>query len=82
LFAVERLAAEHGAEFFDQLFARDQEGAAGLVAAEAVEEPDGVAAAQVQEMFKRSAVEDGGREAGELVEGGGKGAETSGVGEA
>ena len=56
----------------DQLLAVEEEGFAGLVAAEAVEQLDGLAAFEAEELFDHGTVEDGDREPAEFLDDAGK----------
>ena len=68
LLIAERLAVSHGFELLDQLLAVDEESSAGLVAAEAVQQLDGLAAFEAEEFFDHCAVEDGEREQAEFLD--------------
>ena len=69
---AERLAVSQGFELLDQLLAVEEEGFAGLVAAEAVEQLDGLAAFEAEELFDHGTVEDGDREPAEFLDDAGK----------
>ena len=56
----------------DQLLAVDEEGSAGLVAAEAVQQLDGLPAFEAEEFFDHGAVEDRDRESAEFLDDTGK----------
>ena len=59
LFIAEWLTGLDGFQLLDQLLAIDQEGFANLIAAEAVQQLDGLPAFDAEEFFDRGAVEDG-----------------------
>ena len=72
LLMAERLAVSQGFELLDQLLAVDEESSAGLVAAEAVEQLDGLPAFEAEEFFDHGTVEDGDREPAEFLDDAGK----------
>ena len=72
LLIAERLAVSNGFELLDQLLAVDEENSAGLVAAEAVQQLDGLPAFEAEEFFDHGTVEDGDREPAEFLDDAGK----------
>ena len=72
LLIAERLAISNGFELLDQLLAVEEESSAGLVAAEAVEQLDGLPAFEAEEFFDHGTVEDGGFEQAEFLDDAGK----------
>ena len=72
LLIAERLAVSNGFELLEKLLAVDEESFAGLVAAEAVEQLDGLAAFEDEEFFDHGTVEDGDREPAEFLDDAGK----------
>ena len=72
LFIAERLAVSHGFELLDQLLAVEEEGFAGLLAAEAVQQLDGLSAFEAEEFFDHGTVEDRDREQAEFLDDAGK----------
>ena len=68
LLIAERLAVSHGFELVEKLLAVDEESSAGLVAAEAVQQLDGLSAFEAEEFFDHGAVEDGDREPAEFLD--------------
>ena len=72
LLIAERLAVSQGFELLDQLLAVDEKSSAGLVAAEAVQQLDGLPAFEAEELFDGGAVENGDRESAEFLDDAGK----------
>ena len=72
LLIAERLAGSHRFELLDELLAVDEEGFAGLVAAEAVQQLDGLPAFEAEELFDGGAVENGDLEPAEFLDDAGK----------
>ena len=72
LLIAERLAVSQGFELLDQLLAVEEESSAGLVAAEAVQQLDGLSAFEAEEFFDHGTVEDGDFEQAEFLDNAGK----------
>ena len=72
LLIAERLAVSNGFELLDQLLAVEEESSAGLVAAEAVEQLDGLPAFEAEEFFDHGTVEDRDFEPAEFLDDAGK----------
>ena len=72
LLIAERFAGSQGFELLDELLAVEEESFAGLVAAEAVQQLDGLPAFEAEEIFDHGAVEDGDFEQAEFLDNAGK----------
>ena len=72
LLIAERLAVSNGFELVEKLLAVEEESSAGLVAAEAVQQLDGLSAFEPEEFFDHGTVEDGDREPAEFLDDAGK----------
>ena len=72
LLIAERLAVSNGFELVEKLLAVEEESSAGLVAAEAVQQLDGLSAFEAEEFFDHGTVEDGDRGSAEFLDDAGK----------
>ena len=80
LLIAERLAVSNGFELLDQLLAVEEESSATLVAAEAVQQLDGLPAFEAEEFFDHGTVEDGDFEPAELLDNAGNMKQPKGCG--